>query len=84
MTHTAEESSEFAARLRSARSYAGKTQAEMAEALGVQRPTYAAWEAGQVRLNGFKRRAIATALADFCGLPPEYFSADFELLKEAA
>lgn len=56
--------------MKQARYYSGKTQAEMAECLGICRNTYIRWEDKPERVPAEKGKAFARCV----GIPIEYIS----------
>jgi transcriptional regulator with XRE-family HTH domain len=69
-----------AARARAARAYADKRLPQLAAELGWSKETLARVERGARALDSDERAALAAA----CGLPAEFFTADFALLTAIA
>ena len=71
---------EVARRVRAARAYAGLSVADVATAVGLGAQTIKRIEAGRRTPRSFEIWAIA----DVCGLPREWFNADFKALSHQA
>jgi transcriptional regulator with XRE-family HTH domain len=71
---------EVARRVRAARAYAGLSVSDVATAIGLGAQTIKRIEAGRRTPRSFEIWAIA----DVCGLPREWFMADFKALSHQA
>lgn len=77
--------SELGARIRAARGYADLSQPELADRLGISRSTITRLERSDKNgAQGYKEEALVELIAGACGLPVEFFTADFAALANGA
>jgi transcriptional regulator with XRE-family HTH domain len=69
-------------RAKAAAALAGMTEAELAKQIGISIATYnRRLGGGETRLHQMETEALARAIAGECGVPFEFFTADFRLLE---
>jgi transcriptional regulator with XRE-family HTH domain len=80
LTSRSDVHTETARRVRAARAYCGLTVREVADAVGLGLQTIKRIEAG----SRVARKSEIVAIAEACGLPRDWFEADFEALVQLA
>lgn len=71
---------ELLQRIRAARAYAGLSQPELAQRLGVSQDTLKRIELGQKGMQGYELDGFIRAVAEHTGLPTEFFTEPFDRL----
>jgi transcriptional regulator with XRE-family HTH domain len=71
------EAEELGRRIKSARSYSGTTQADLADTLGLDRGTVIRWERGEIDRD-YKLETFRRAAEKATRMPEEFFVIDFD------